>query len=138
MIQLFHLLTNMSSCLFTILKSSHRMSSVKKPVLKNVAIFRGGSRAGAPSKMGRFVIIVNGRKPLTIITKRSVLDVAAALDPSLIFTGKHPCWSLKHRRFPVNITKFLRESILKNICQRLILKLPSLVVGGHLEFQAKP
>ena len=130
MIQLFHLLTNMSSCLFTILKSSHRMSSVKKPVLKNVAIFRGGSRAGAPSKMGR--------KPLTIITKRPVLDVAAALDPSLIFTGKHPCWSLKHRRFPVNITKFLRESILKNICQRLILKLPSLVVGGHLEFQAKP
>ena len=28
-----------------------------------------------------FVIIVNGWKPLTIITKPSVLDVAAALDP---------------------------------------------------------
>ena len=28
--------------------------------------------------MERFVIIVNGWKPLTIITKRSVLDVAAA------------------------------------------------------------
>ena len=35
------------------------------------------------SKMERFVIIVNGWKPLTIITKRSILDVAAALDPSL-------------------------------------------------------
>ena len=35
------------------------------------------------SKMERFVIIVNGSKPLTIITKRSILDVAAALDLSL-------------------------------------------------------
>ena len=44
---------------------------------------RGGSRAAATSKMERFVIIVNGWKPLTIITKRSILDVAAALDPPL-------------------------------------------------------
>ena len=44
---------------------------------------RGGSRAAATSKMECFVIIVNGWKPLTIITKRSVLDVAAALDPPL-------------------------------------------------------
>ena len=42
---------------------------------------RGGSRATATSKMERFVIIVNGFQPLTIITKRSILDVAAALDP---------------------------------------------------------
>ena len=33
--------------------------------------------------MERFLIIVNGSKPLTIITKRSILDVAAALDPPL-------------------------------------------------------
>ena len=59
--------------------------------------FRGGSRAaavpkmerfviivnGLTSKMERFVIIVNGFQPLTIITKRSFLDVAAALDPPL-------------------------------------------------------
>ena len=44
---------------------------------------RGGSRAAATSKMEHFVIIVNGWKPLTIITKRSILDVAAALDPPL-------------------------------------------------------
>ena len=44
---------------------------------------RGGSRAAATSKMDRFVIIVNGFQPLTIITKRSILDVAAALDPPL-------------------------------------------------------
>ena len=31
-----------------------------------------------------FVIIVNGWKLLTIITKRSILDVAAVLDPPLI------------------------------------------------------
>ena len=44
---------------------------------------RGGSRAAATSKMERFVIIVNGCKLLTIITKRSILDVAAVLDPPL-------------------------------------------------------
>ena len=54
-------------------------------------ILRGGSRAAATSKMKYFVIIVNGWKPLTIITKRSILDVAAALDPPLILMIKtHP------------------------------------------------
>ena len=44
---------------------------------------RGGSRAAATSKMERFVIIVNGLKPWTVIKKRSLLDVAAAPDPPL-------------------------------------------------------
>ena len=47
-------------------------------------ISRGGSRAAATSKIECFVIIVNGYQPLTIITKRSILDAAAALDPPLI------------------------------------------------------
>ena len=47
-------------------------------------ITRGGSRTAAISRMERFVIIVNGWEPLTIITKHSILDVAAVLDPSLI------------------------------------------------------
>ena len=34
--------------------------------------------------MEHFVLIVNGWKPLTIIKKPSILDVAAALDPPLI------------------------------------------------------
>ena len=42
---------------------------------------RGRSRATATSKMERFVVIVNGFQPLTIITKRSILAVAAVLDP---------------------------------------------------------
>ena len=45
---------------------------------------RDVSSAGATSNMERFAIIVNGLKPLTIITKRSILHVAAALDPPLI------------------------------------------------------
>ena len=45
---------------------------------------RGESRTAATSKMERFVIIVNGWKPLTIITKSSILDVAAVLDPPLL------------------------------------------------------
>ena len=44
---------------------------------------RGGSKGAATSKMKCFVIIVNGFQPLTIITKHSILDVVAALDPPL-------------------------------------------------------
>ena len=51
-------------------------------------ISRGGSRAAARSEMEYFVIIVNGWKPLTIIAKHSILDIAAALDPPLICKGK--------------------------------------------------
>ena len=47
---------------------------------------RGGSRTTTTSKMEHFVIIVNGWKPLTIITKSSILDAAAVLDPSLYIT----------------------------------------------------
>ena len=36
--------------------------------------------------MERFVITVNSFEPLTFITKRSILDVAAALDPPLDLT----------------------------------------------------
>ena len=52
--------------------------------IKTDIIIRDGSRAAATSKMERFVIIVNGWKPLTIITKHSILDAAAVLDPPLI------------------------------------------------------
>ena len=47
-------------------------------------VTRGRSRAAVKSKIERFVIIVNGFQPLTIITTRSILDAAAALDPPLI------------------------------------------------------
>ena len=63
------------------------------PVGRNIFLsymFSGGSRAAATSKMERFVIIVNGFQPLTIITKRSILDVVAALDPPLLAIKTHP------------------------------------------------
>ena len=44
---------------------------------------RGGSRTAATSKVERFVIIVNSFQPLYIITKCSILDIAAVLDPPL-------------------------------------------------------
>ena len=44
---------------------------------------RGESRTAAKPKIECFAIIVNGWKPLTIIIKRSILDVAATLDPPL-------------------------------------------------------
>ena len=44
---------------------------------------RGGSMTATTSKMEHFVIIVNGWKPLTVITKSSIVDVAAVSDPPL-------------------------------------------------------
>ena len=48
-----------------------------------VSDLRGESRTAVTSKMEHFVIIVNVFQPLTIVTKCSILDVAAVLDPSL-------------------------------------------------------
>ena len=44
--------------------------------LSITVIYRGGSRAAATSKMKRFMI--------TIITKRSIWDIEAVLDPPLV------------------------------------------------------
>ena len=51
---------------------------------------RGGSRAGATSKMEHIRF-----QPLTIITKHFILDVAAALDPllKLLLTFKMICYT---------------------------------------------
>ena len=49
------------------------------------SVYRDGSRAAATSKMECFVIIVNRFQPLTIITEHSISEVAAALDPPLVY-----------------------------------------------------
>ena len=65
------------------MKASSSLVMIKGIFLKK-EIVRVGSRIGATSRMERFVIIVNGIQPLTIITKFSILDVTAVLDPPLI------------------------------------------------------
>ena len=60
------------------------LSSLPAPCISESCINRGGSRTAATSKMDHFVIIGNGFQPLTIITKCSILDVAAVLYPPLI------------------------------------------------------
>ena len=105
--------------------------------------FKGGSRTAATFKMERSVIIVNGWKPLSIITKRSILDVAAVLDPPLnllainfssqisslvkIFCkkGLKPATLFKkriwRRCFPASFVKFLRTSFyIKQLCWLLL------------------
>lgn len=56
----------------------------KKTILSEITLSKRGSRDAATSKMERFVIIVKGFQTLTINTKRSISDVAAALDPPLL------------------------------------------------------
>ena len=66
-----------------------------------------GSRVTATSKMERFVIIFNGQKSLTIITKRSFLDVAVALDPSLnLIAHLRILFIISDLRFSCNSFKF--------------------------------
>ena len=132
---------------------NHRM----RPTKCNIALIcRGGSRAAATSKMERFVIIVNGWKPLTIIAKHSILDVAAVLDPPLIcyfsfdffFVLLIPALSKFLKDVKVikeaginNISrKFLKESVgmlaipLTQICN-LSLKLSYFTNSCKLEFR---
>ena len=45
------------------------------PITRSYVDIRGASRALATSKMEHLVIIIYGFQPLTIITKRSILDV---------------------------------------------------------------
>ena len=68
--------------LFIINKNKHNSNAYHYLVYQ----LRGGSRAAATSKMECFVIIVHGFQPkaVTIITKHSILDAAATLDPPLL------------------------------------------------------
>ena len=65
-------------------KFSWLIKSYTEDAIRQINISRRESRAAATFKMEGFVITVNGWKLLTIITKRFILDVAAALDPRLI------------------------------------------------------
>ena len=65
--------------------TKHAINLQDDPILISINVApRGGSRAAATSKMELFVIIVNGFQPLTIITKCSILDIEAVLDPPLV------------------------------------------------------
>ena len=57
--------------------------------------------------MERFVIIVNGFQPLTIITKRSILGVAVVLDPPLL---GDPGLSVAYLKYAGNITVYNLQS----------------------------
>ena len=66
--------------------SSNIISKIKSNIifyLKNDDINAAGSRTAARSKVEIFVAIVNGWKPLTLVIKSFISNVAAVLDPSL-------------------------------------------------------
>ena len=62
-----------------------------------------------------FSLCLLQRQPPDMFYKKGVLNNFT------LFTGKHVCWRLQHACFPVNIAKFLKTPILKNICERLLL-----------------
>ena len=84
--------TNLSEINIFVLISINWNNSFNKFLFVNLAKIiagsccmknRDGSRTAATCKVERFVIIVNGFQPLTMITKHASLDVAAVLDAPL-------------------------------------------------------
>ena len=74
----------MENLIFSVIKLTSCLARFILQIRRDISIkSRGGSRTAATFKMERFVIIVNGFQLITIITKRSILDVAAVLDPPL-------------------------------------------------------
>ena len=67
----------------TNVKRSDCGSSAHLQLINFYIFLKNKDEFAATSKMKRFVISVNGCQPLTIITKRFILDVAAVLDPPL-------------------------------------------------------
>ena len=64
---------------------------------------RGGSRVAVTSKMECIVITINRFQPLTIITKLSILDVAAALDPPLNIQVQLMLHKFRKIQYQVNV-----------------------------------
>ena len=64
-----------------------------------------------------FVIIVNGFQPLTIITKRSILDVVAAQDPPL----KGNELTHDNRKFSMSTLLELFAKFLQNTSSKILL-----------------
>ena len=73
-------------------------------LLLHIPIVTGGSRTATTSKMESFVIIVNGWKSLTVITKHSILDVAVVLDPPLVVVFQLLYWIVL--LFPLDYSLF--------------------------------
>ena len=84
-------------------------------------IFIGGFSTAGTSKIEIFVITVNGWKPpLTIITKSSILDVAAVLNPPLIlyhlwFSSVFRGYKLEHCPEMSYLRQKARQSMKQNI-----------------------
>ena len=83
------------------------VGSVKSTLWKFLSWTRGGSRTAETSKMEHFVIIVNDWKPLTIIRKSSVLDVAAVLDS--------PLWTVTQIYGKSFVSDHIREKFCLNL-----------------------
>ena len=84
-------------------KERHRKCSIKKPVLKNFAVFTGKHLCWS-----LFLINVAGLRLVTYLKR------------------------LQHRCFPVNIAKFLRTPILKKICQPWLLYMKDTIMNVFL------
>ena len=89
----YHATSNMLFCLMTLSRSSHRICSVRKVVLRNFAKLTGKH-----------------------LCRSLFLNKDAGLRPATLFKKR-----LRHRCFPVNFAKFLRVHFLQNTFGRLLL-----------------
>ena len=93
-------------------------------------ITRGGSRTATTSKMEHFVVIGNGWKPLIIIKKRSILDVAAFLDPPLITKVRYNRTLVLSTKVPKFIC-YLLNDIITFDDRIFVIDTPSFIPKNH-------
>ena len=97
MMFLFLIYLILSKIWFSIFSYTKRLDDIKNnekwvvnSTAKKMIATRGGFRTAATSKIKHFVIIINDWKPLTTITKCSILDVAVVLDQLPVSIVKTP------------------------------------------------
>ena len=97
MMFLFLICLILSKIWFSIFSYAKRLDDIKNnekwvvnSTAKRMIATRGRFRTAATSKIKHFVIIINGWKPLTTITKCSILDVAVVLDQLPVSIVKTP------------------------------------------------
>ena len=120
---------------------SFMLSAAKKIETNSLKLIKNRSSSIASSKNSKFYQFQDMSKVWNIKThgRWRSSDQRCSVKKGVLkyftnFTGKHLCWSLFqncnfiekrlwHRCFPMKFAKFLRTPTLKNICERLVLKM---------------
>ena len=101
-------------------KGSHRRYSIKKARTRSYRKTQPRT-AGYRNSRSQMFFKIGVLKNFAVFIGKLFFNRVADFRPATILKKR-----LEHKCFPVNIAKFLRTPILKNICERLLLQLAAL------------